>query len=439
MTAPRPPDRLEIRLRNRCSRLDELIRILDAETLCGHPADSGLARFFQAHRECGSRDRRLLGEAVFAWFRWRGALRPHLEPGAAGALLALALDGQGDLGADLFAALFPQLALARGPAAPDLEQRLLEFAAWTGYPPLAPEALLPAWVPGTLRTPPDCAPLVFYRRLLTAFQSRVPTWARFRPAPPHPEFTRFRARQPELTPHSFRTDALRLPPRYALRGQPEWERNLMVQDLASQAVAGICQPKPGEGWWDACAGAGGKTLHLADLMRDSGHILATDIRSAALVEQRRRAQKAGVRSICQHPWDGVRDPAPNQLFDGVLLDVPCSGIGTWARNPDARWRIDPARIAELAEQQFHLLDIAAAKVKSGGILVYATCTLTDAENEKNLDRFLAGHSDFRPDPMPHPLTGQPVPTGRLWIYPWDGPDCNGMFMARCRKAPARNA
>jgi 16S rRNA (cytosine967-C5)-methyltransferase len=431
MSNPPPDsDRLETRLRNRCALLDGLIRTLDADTLHGYPADSGLSRFFLAHRECGSRDRRLLSEAVFAWFRWRGALTPHHAPGAAGSLLALALDGQMELCTDLFAHLHPHLPVERVPQADDLEKRLLEFSTWTGCPPIPPAALLPAWVPDALCSPPESADLDFYDRLLTAFQSRLPTWIRFRPIQPNPAITQFLAACPGAISHPYRTDALRLPPRFNLRGQPEWERSLIVQDLASQAVAAVCQPQPGESWWDACSGAGGKALHLADLMHNSGTILATDIRASALDENRRRSQKAGAQSLRHQAWDGKQDPAPNQLFDGVLLDVPCSGLGTWARNPDARWRLDPTRITELTELQFRLLEIAAPKIRPGGTLVYATCTLTEAENEKQIDRFLGAHSDFKPNPMPHPLTGQPCHAGRLWIYPWDGPACNGMFMAR---------
>jgi 16S rRNA (cytosine967-C5)-methyltransferase len=434
MIDPEPTDRLENRLRNRCALLDGLIRTLDADSLRGHPADSGLARFFQAHRECGSRDRRLLSEAVFAWFRWRGALIPHLQPDAAGALQGLVLDGQRELCSDLLAHHLPRLSADRAPRSTDLDQRLLEFAAWTGSPTINPNALLPAWVPAALRIPPHTPASDFQRRLLVAFQSRPPTWVRFRPTPPAPALARFLAACPEVTPHPFRADALRLPARFNLRARPEWERNLIVQDLASQTVAAICQPRPGDSWWDACSGGGGKALHLADLMGDSGTLLATDIRASALAENKRRAHKAGLRSIRHQIWDGKRDPAPRLLFDGVLLDVPCSGLGTWARNPDARWRLDPARIAELAELQFNLLETAAPKVKPGGVLVYATCTLTDAENEKQIDRFLASHPDFAPDPMTHPLTGQPCPTGRLWIYPWDGPDCTGLFMARLNRS-----
>ena len=435
MSDLQPNDRLENRLRNRCALLDGLIRTLDAETLRGHPADSGLARFFQAHRECGSRDRRLLGEAVFAWFRWRGALIPHLEPGAAGALQALVLDGQMELCADLVAHHLPHLTTDRAPHSADLAQRLLEFAAWTGVPPITPTALLPDWVPDTLRLPADTPSAEFQQRLISAFQSRLPTWVRFRPAPPATALARFLAACPEAKPHPFRTDALRFPARFNLRARPELERNLIVQDLASQAVAAVCQPHPGEFWWDACSGGGGKTLHLADLMGDAGKILATDIRATALDENRRRTQKAGLRSLRHQIWDGTRDPAPDLLFDGILLDVPCSGMGTWSRNPDARWRLTPDRIASLVELQSRLLEAAAPKVKPGGVLIYATCTLTDAENEKQIDRFLTIHPDFVPDPMPHPLTGQSCPSGRLWLYPWDGPDCNGMFMARLKYCP----
>jgi len=427
------PDRLLTRARHRCAILDGLIRTLDADVLRGHPADGGLGRFFQAHRECGSRDRRFLSEAVFAWFRWRGVLTPALPPNAPAALMALVLDGQSEECADLFPLEFPGLDLQAAPPPTALSERLAAFFAWSGLPACGPERLVPDWVTGQIYLPPDESAEDFQRRIRAEFQARPPLWIRFRPTPAGAAFTRFQASCPGAEAHPHRPDALRLPARFNLRGHPDWEKHLIVQDLASQAVAAVCRPQPGETWWDACSGAGGKALHLADLMGSSGTILATDIRPAILEENRRRARKAGVHTIRCQLWKIPQDPAPTRRFDGVLLDVPCSGLGTWARNPDARWRMDPDRIRKLAEEQLQLLEAAAPKVRPEGVLIYATCTLTTVENGEPLKRFLDAHPEFQPDPFPHPFTGAECPSGRLWIYPWDGPGCNGMFIARFRR------
>jgi 16S rRNA (cytosine967-C5)-methyltransferase len=127
-------------------------------------------------------------------------------------------------------------------------------------------------------------------------------------------------------------------------------------------------------------------------------------------------------------WDGATASPPADQFDGVLLDAPCSGMGTWHRNPDARWRITGTQIDRLADLQLILLRACATRVRPGGKLIYATCTLTHAENGGLLETFLKDNPDFALHPFPHPLTGV-MTTGTLAIHPWEGP-CNGMFMAR---------
>src|SRR5262249_55322922 len=153
-----------------------------------------------------------------------------------------------------------------------------------------------------------------------------------------------------------------------LRGELE------IQDLASQAVAMICDPDPGERWWDACAGAGGKALHLAARMQGKGTIVATDRDARALTETTRRARRSPYRNLTTKPWNGRGVPAKRGSFDGVLVDAPCSAIGTWRRNPDARWTTDRQAIARLAKLQTELLQAVAAGVRPGGILVFSVCT-----------------------------------------------------------------
>ena len=202
-----------------------------------------------------------------------------------------------------------------------------------------------------------------------------------------------------------------------------------IQDLASQVVGLVCAPRPAEYWWDACCGSGGKTLHLADLMGGKGRILATDVRPGMLEGLSRRLHEAHIPGIEVRQWDGLKDAPPHAQFHGVLVDAPCSGLGTWHRNPDARWRTTRAEVERLAGVQLALLKAAASKVRPGGTLVYATCTLTRLENDEAIDQFLAAMPEFAPADFANPLDGTMCP-GRLWILPSETP-CNGMFIARC--------
>ncbi|MCA1809742.1 MAG: RsmB/NOP family class I SAM-dependent RNA methyltransferase, partial [Lentisphaerae bacterium] len=202
-----------------------------------------------------------------------------------------------------------------------------------------------------------------------------------------------------------------------------------IQDLASQAVGLICAPRPGEFWWDVCAGSGGKALHLADLMQGAGTVLATDTRSGALATLQKRLRKHASLKVRSRLAGTAR--APKAGFDGVLVDAPCSGLGTWHRNPDARWRTEREQVISQALAQKQLLDDAAGKVRAGGRLVYAVCTLTKAETVDVLDDFLEHHKEFKPCPGAHPLTGEQS-DGRFWIWPWQG-KCNGMFIAALQR------
>jgi len=182
---------------------------------------------------------------------------------------------------------------------------------------------------------------------------------------------------------------------------PCWrEGRVEIQDLASQRIGRAVGVEPGQFVWDACAGGGGKTLQLAALMRGTGAVYATDPREEALADLRRRAKRAGLTSVRAYPWDGESLPdfgktvARHGGFDRVLVDAPCSGSGTWRRNPDGRLWADPATLGELTATQTRLLDVAAGAVKPGGLLVYATCSWYVEEDEDVVAAFLAGHPEF---------------------------------------------
>ena len=192
-------------------------------------------------------------------------------------------------------------------------------------------------------------------------------------------------------------------PRSTSTTSPPFERgDLEIQDLASQAVGLACDPDPGERWWDACAGAGGKSLHLAALMKGKGLVVATDVHEIKLKEAVRRARRSPFRNLTTKAWDGKHVAGKPGSFDGVLVDAPCSAIGTWRRNPDARWTLDREAIARLAELQGQILDAASAGVRQGGTLVYSVCTLTPAETTGVVSAFLDDAPRVPARPVPPP-------------------------------------
>jgi len=206
-----------------------------------------------------------------------------------------------------------------------------------------------------------------------------------------------------------------------------------IQDLASQLVGHACAPQPGQTWWDACAGEGGKTLHLADLMQNKGLLWASDRSLRRLDQLKKRAARASVFNYRAAPWDGTAKLPTKTKFDGVLVDAPCSGVGTWQRNPHARWTTQPDDVHELASVQQRLLDHVAGSLKPGGRLVYAVCTLTRAETTAIADAFTAAHPEFEPAPV---FPGDQLSTlsSQLFLPPHEL-DANGMFVAAWRRRP----
>jgi 16S rRNA (cytosine967-C5)-methyltransferase len=220
---------------------------------------------------------------------------------------------------------------------------------------------------------------------------------------------------------------------------PEFQAgDFELQDLNSQIVGHICGATPGEKWWDACAGEGGKLLHLSDLMQNQGLIIASDRAAWRLRWLKQRAARAGVFNYRIAPWDGGKKLPMRTLFDGVLVDAPCSGIGTWQRNPHARWTTTASDVAELAQIQRKILCHAAAAVKPGGKLVYSVCTLARAETMETCDDFQERHPSFDPLPVLNPFQSGSTPVSKLWLFPQESGG-NGMFIAAWKKVEAKPA
>lgn len=169
-----------------------------------------------------------------------------------------------------------------------------------------------------------------------------------------------------------------------------------VQDASSQRVAALLAPQPGMRVVDACAGAGGKTLHLASLMENRGSVIAMDIYPYKLEELRRRARRAGVSNVTTRVIEGSKTiKRMAGTADRLLLDVPCSGMGILRRNPDAKWKLRPEFLDEITATQYHILSTYSKILKPGGRMVYATCSILPRENARQVERFLNENSDYR--------------------------------------------
>ena len=168
-----------------------------------------------------------------------------------------------------------------------------------------------------------------------------------------------------------------------------------VQDASSQLVAPFLDVKPGQRVIDACAGAGGKTLHLASLMENKGQIIALDIHGHKLAELKKRAKRDGAHNTETRTIEGTKSIKKLKgKADRVLIDAPCSGIGVLKRNPDSKWKLNADFIERIRKTQAEILDQYASMVKTGGKLVYATCSILPSENEKQVKAFLANHKEF---------------------------------------------
>lgn len=180
------------------------------------------------------------------------------------------------------------------------------------------------------------------------------------------------------------------------------EGALEIQDEGSQLVALLVDAKAGERVVDFCAGAGGKTLAISAQMENKGRIIACDVLASRLKRSGERFRRAGLHNIETHALSSERDPWVKRhkgSFDRVLVDAPCSGTGTWRRNPDARWKELGPGLESLLPLQASILESASRLVKDGGRLVYATCSLLPEENEEQITKFLENHPDFKLVPV----------------------------------------
>lgn len=430
------------KFRAQLMKMDEAARQVWAGVFSRHlPPDRLLNDFFRANRGCGARDRRAISAAIYAGLRFWGFLRQlpgtdlreRIETGNVVltarellSLLAGALFIEGRQG-ELVENMRRELQLPKFPHRAFPVLRAESFARAVEVPKaFTPEQMIPETIFAQL------APGVDREKFTAALMRRPPVWLRVKDAKlPEVEaeldalkiaYRKFDAEIPALAVDYPSVNLLSL--ESFRRGDFE------VQDLASMAIGFVAAPSGGQRWFDACAGAGGKTLMLAELMHGRGSITAGDIRERALAQLKLRARRARYSNISVRLHDG-NSWKGRHAFDGVLIDAPCSGSGVWRRNPGLQWILDEAGIADCVARQKRILDAFASAVRPGGVLVYATCSLLAAENHRQVADFLAAHPGFALEDFPHPLTGEKCP-GMVQI---DGGifDCDWMFVARMRR------
>jgi 16S rRNA (cytosine967-C5)-methyltransferase len=367
------------------------------------PADAVLSAFFQSHPKIGQRDRAVIADSVYAALRRRrlleravGKASPRRQVIATWCLL---------LGASL-REIEPWL---RG-----AEQQWLVAVKRdaAGEAPLEVQCELPDWVIEKLRARFDEPALLGLARGLLQTASldlRVNSMKM-----PRDAAARRLAQDGILaSPTPYSPDGLRIEGRPAINRHPLFlEGGIEVQDEGSQLLCHLVGAKRGEMVVDFCAGAGGKTLALGALMRSTGRLYAFDISPKRLAGLKPRLARSGLSNVHPQRIEGANDPRVKRLagkIDRVLVDAPCSGLGTLRRNPDMKWRQSPKDVKELTAKQASLLAQAARLVKPGGRVVYATCSILDEENRGIAEGFLSAHRDFRLVPAADVLRKERIP------------------------------
>ncbi len=388
------------------ARLEAAIGLLDEIERARAPADDIVANYFRRHRFAGAKDRAAISQHIYVVLRQRAALDWWIER-----------EGRG-LPRDARRRVWAALVLIEGWSVRDIdeacdgdrfrpapltpvEKRFLEAlpSQKIEHKDMPPEVRgnYPAWLHPHLEAvfgrglPREMAALSGTAALdLRVNRLKVDDREKARAAlaregvdaartPLSPVGLRVFERVPLGTLETFRDGAVE------------------VQDEGSQLAALLADARPGMRVVDFCAGAGGKTLALAASMENRGHLVAADIAAKRLERATERLRRAGASIVQRVPLSSARDKWVKrhaQGFDRVFVDAPCTGTGTWRRNPDAKWRLRPEDFTELVALQAEILDSAQRLVKPGGRLVYVTCSLLAEENEHQVAHFLAGHPAF---------------------------------------------
>jgi 16S rRNA (cytosine967-C5)-methyltransferase len=355
----------------------------------GYYADKAIEYAFKNHKQWGSKDRRFIAETTYDMVRyWRRywhliGSEPSKNKENLWRILTVHLRFKGYELPD-----WKELQLQKEIPVGTLETLKTKTAIWESYPDwmaeLLEKELGPSWaeVAGVLNTEPP----VFIRvNTLKTTREKLKDL--------------LLAEEIEVEPVPEQGSALKLVERQSVFRTDAFQKGLFeVQDLSSQKVADFCGVEPKMKVVDACAGAGGKSLHLATAMGNKGKVISLDTLDYKLKELRKRASRNGIDIIEVRPIEGTKTTKRlSKTADRVLLDVPCTGLGVVRRNPDTKWKLKPEEVATLHQTQKEILDQYSAMVKPGGQLIYSTCSLLPSENRGQIDGFLSRNSDFTLD------------------------------------------
>ena len=336
--------------------------------------DHALAAAFEENPRWGKRDRGFIAETVFEVVRWRRALSFLVDSEEGNAICAAQWVRMGYE--------IPEWWTYKGLGAEEIRSREPDLAAQ----PRAVRESIPDWLDELGSSELGDA----WDAEITALNQRAPVFLRVN------TLKGSRAEAIEwLASHQVAAgevpglpDALVLDPGKALPKPLRTEGRVEIQDGGSQLIAPLLDPQAGERVIDACSGAGGKSLHLAALMGDDGRIFAMDVDEKKLSELERRAKRAGARCVKTKTITQTTPVDFAEVADRLLIDAPCSGLGTLKRQPDLKWRLKPAQLERVRGIQKELLATYTAMLKPGGTLVYATCSILPSENRAAIDSLL---------------------------------------------------
>jgi len=379
------------------------------------PADAVLSAFFRAQRS-GPRERALIAETAYTVLRRRRSLAAWAGEGASAKHLALA-------------AMVRHGGISQRMLEEALSKRDAEWLAELKARPepmldLAQQTELPDWLAARLESLLGRDDLI---ELARALNQPAPLDLRVNPLKAERDAVLARLAQEGLAASAcpFAPLGIRLGGKPALAKHPLFlDGSIEVQDEGSQLLGHLLAPKRGEMVVDFCAGAGGKTLLLGALMRSTGRLYAFDVSDKRLAKLKPRLARSGLSNVHPVVIAHENDTHVKRLAgkcDRVLVDAPCSGLGTLRRNPDLKWRQTPDSVVELTAKQASILAAAAKLLKPGGRLVYATCSLLPEENAAIVDAFLAGHDGFARQSAGELLAAQglavPLAGGDLQLWP----------------------
>lgn len=371
-------------------RIEQVASALGEVLQWKHPADLALTRWARTRPKMGSRDRAEIREAVFDVLRHLRQYRNWAESGVGPSTRRLAILG--------LSAAVGQEALALG-----LQQ---EERQWLTHIrslnvnglPVGVRLSLPEWLEERLTQIPDSY------KLMEAMNEQALLDLRVNPMKAERDtvlrqlqngpMARFKPTAMPFSPWGIRIEG-----RPSVAVWPQYEKGeLEIQEEGSQLLTALLEPRRGEMVIDYCAGAGGKTLLLGALMRSTGRLYAFDVSATRLNKAKPRFARAGLSNVVPVVIQEDGDQRVRRLHgkaQRVLVDAPCSGLGTLRRNPDLKWRQHPEALQQYTRMQAQILDQAAACVAPGGRLVYATCSFLPEENEQQVEAFLQTHPEFR--------------------------------------------